>query len=62
MAPAPLQDFDAAERDQLLKIVVFFSGLCFIILTALWVFLGMDGTLQATTVAVGWLSTIPPPA
>lgn len=52
MAPAPLKDFDAAERAQLLKIVVFFSGPCFIILTALWVFLGLEGTISATTVAI----------
>jgi len=44
---APLKDVDAAERAQLLKIAVFFSGPCFVLLTALWVFLELRGAISA---------------
>jgi tetratricopeptide (TPR) repeat protein len=59
MAPSPLKDVDVAERAQLLKIVVFFSGPCFIILTALWVFLKWQGAISATTVAILEVCNIP---
>src|SRR2546425_12742988 len=49
---APLKDVDAAERAQLLKIVVFFSGPCFVLLTALWVFLEMRGAISARTLVI----------
>jgi tetratricopeptide (TPR) repeat protein len=41
----PLKDVDSTERTQLLKITVLFAGPCFIMLTALWMFLEIRGVI-----------------
>lgn len=40
-------DLDAAERAQLLKIIVFFAPACFIMLSGLWFFLQERGTISS---------------
>jgi tetratricopeptide (TPR) repeat protein len=47
-------DLDAAERAQLLKIIVYFAPACLIMLSALWFFLHERGTISSA-VMVGLL-------
>src|SRR2546428_4014319 len=56
---APLKDVDAAERAQRLKIAVFFSGPCFVLLTALWVFLELGGAISARTLVILEILNLP---
>jgi tetratricopeptide (TPR) repeat protein len=47
-----LKDVDAAERAELVRVAVLFGGPCFIILSALWIFLSMKQAIP------GWLSMV----
>lgn len=57
--PAPLKTVDAAERAQLIKALVLFSGPCFILLGALWYFLSMKGFISPGFARVMFVLDIP---
>jgi tetratricopeptide (TPR) repeat protein len=55
----PLRDIDSAERAHLLKIAVLFAGPCFILLTLLWVWLEIQGTIGGGAFLVLEILNIP---
>jgi tetratricopeptide (TPR) repeat protein len=59
MADQPLRDIDSAERAQLLKITVLFAGPCFTLLSLLWGWLEIQGTIGGRTFLVLEILTIP---
>lgn len=52
-------ELDAAERAQLLKIIVYFAPACFIMLSALWFFLRERGAISSAAVFVLLVLNIP---
>jgi hypothetical protein len=50
---------DAAERAQLIKAIVLFSGPCFIMLGALWFFLAHKGVISSTLAGILILLDVP---
>ena len=57
--PAPPRTVDAADRAQLIKALVLFSGPCFVLLSALWFFLAKTGVISAGAARVLVLLSVP---
>ena len=55
----PPRTIDAADRAQLIKALVLFSGPCFVLLTALWFFLAKTGVISAAAAGVLVLLSVP---
>ena len=52
-------ELDAAERAQLLKIIVYFVPACFIMLSALWFFLHQRGAISSGVLVVLLVLNLP---